>query len=211
MKLIFASLLLVVLVAVGAGLLLLSRQDAHDAVIQAELAGARFVYARAYARDEVTAAGGLSDRLSFIAAFPGFSPLAARDRAAKNRVALTITPKDDTLDPAERPARLYARFLTPETKDGPGGLVLRDFEPASPYDFERLYVAPPDGRAFFARCPKSENGAPDEGCLTVFRTGGVDVELRYAPELLEQWDALIDGARNFVARLTAPPGRKKRG
>lgn len=207
MRLVLASLLLVALLALGVTLLLW-RDDAPGSAVQAELAGVKFVFARAFARDEATAAGGLSDRLSFIAAFPRFTPFTAKDR--KGRVTLTITPKDDALDPAERPARLYARFLTPETKEGPGGLVLREFDQGSPYDFERLYIAPPDGASFFARCPKPESGTPDEGCLTVFRAGALDVELRYAPDLLEQWDALIEGARNFVARMTAPAKKRRK-
>jgi hypothetical protein len=131
-----------------------------------------------------------------------------KDRAAASSVAITLTPRDDGLDPSERPAKLYARFLTPETHEGPGGLVLRHFEPGSPYDSEELLIAPPDGRTFFARCPKTDAGAPGEACISVFRNGGLDVELRYPPALLEHWDALIDGAQALIAKMT--PRRKKR-
>lgn len=211
MKLLVASALLVIALALGGLLLFVSREEAPDAVVQAELAGVKFAFSRAYARDDATGAGGLSDRLSFLVAFPTFKPLAAKDRGSAAAIALTLTPKDEGLDPGERPAKLYARFLTPETLEGPGGLVLRHFEQGSPYDSEELLIAPPDGATFFARCPKQEAGAPGEACISVFREGGFDVELRYSPALLERWDALYDGAQALVSRLSATraPNRKR--
>ncbi|WP_442754726.1 hypothetical protein ACNHKD_17300 [Methylocystis sp. JAN1] len=208
MRLIVASALLAIVLAFGATLLFLAREEAPKALIQAELAGAKYSYARAYARDESTGAGGLTDHLAFIASFPQFTPLSAKDRAAASHVAITLTPKDDGLDPSERPAKLYARFLAPETLEGPGGLVLRRFEQGSPYDSEELLIAPPDGRSFFARCPKPDAGAPGEACISVFREGELDVEMRYPPALLEHWDALYDGARALIAKMTSR--RRKR-
>jgi hypothetical protein len=210
MKTIFATALLLILCAVAAGWLYLSREEAPDRLVQAEIGNAKFLYARAYARDGATGAGGMADRLSFVASFPSFGPLKEKDRAAR-AVTLTLTPRDDGLDPGERPAKLYARFLTPETVEGPGGLVLRRFEQGTPYDTEELFIAPPDGRGFFARCPKPQSGAPGEACLSIFRNGALDVEVRYPASLLEHWETLIDGARALVAKFTAePPRRKKR-
>jgi hypothetical protein len=208
MRLIIASALLVIVLAIGAFMLFVAREEAPETLIQAELAGVKFSYARAYARDDATGAGGLSDHLAFIVSFPKFAPLAAKDRAATPAVAITLTPKEEGLNPSERPAKLYARFLTPETLEAPGGLVLRHFEQGSPYDSEELLIAPPDGRTFFARCPKPDAGAPGEACISVFREGALDVELRYPPALLEHWDALSDGAHALLARMTAR--RKKR-
>lgn len=210
MKLLIASALLVIALALGAVLVFVMRDEAPDALVRAELAGVKFSYARAYARDDSTGAGGLADRLSFVAAFPSFKPLSAKDRASTAAVALTLTPKDDGIDPSERPAKLYARFLTPETLEGPGVLVLRRFDQGSPYDSEELYIAPPDGRDFFARCPKQEAGAPGEACISVFREGGFDVELRYAPALLERWETLYEGAQALVSKMTAARARKKK-
>ena len=192
----------------AAAYLWLARGESGADVVEAELAGVKFAYARAYARDDSTAAGGVSDRLSFVASFPKFAPLAARDRAAA-AVTLTVTASDDGLDPAERPSKLYARFLAAEATTGPGGLVLRRFEANSPYDFEALYIAPPDGRNFFARCPKvASNDVPNQ-CLSVFRRGAHDVELRFSPDLLEHWDELSGGARALLARMTGRTGRAK--
>ncbi len=196
MKYAFPILLLAL---VGSGLALITREQASDSVL-ADLGGVKFAYTSDYARDETTAAGGLSDRLAFLVSFPRFLPPdGARDR--QKLVKVTLTPADEGLDPRERPSKLYARFLTPEALEGPSGLVLRRFEAESPYDSEELFLAPPDGRSFFARCPKAQVGAPAEGCLSVFRTGPVDVELRYPPELLEHWDALYEGARTLLSRM----------
>lgn len=201
-SLIFAFLLLIIAFGVG-GALILARKEAPSSVVRAQLAGSKFAYTRAYARDEATAAGGLSDRLAFIASFPGFAPPRPDQRDAAP-IMLTLTPRDDGLDPQERPAKLYARFLTPETFRGPGGLVLRLFEDSSPYSSEELLVAPPDGRAFFARCPRPQLGAPGEGCLSMFRMGAIDVELRYPAAYLDRWDALYDGARALLALMQRP-------
>ncbi len=210
MKLLLA-LVFSALLAVAGLHFLLSPEGEGRKIVEAEIAGVKFVYARGYARDETTGAGGLSDRLAFVASFPAFTPLTAKQRAAVvPAVALTVTPKDDSLDPAERPGKLYARFLTADALSGPGGLILRRFEQGSPYDSEDLFIAPPDGRTFFARCPKSQNGATSEGCLSVFREGDFDVELRFASGFLEHWDALYDGARGLLSRMTKAAARKKR-
>ncbi len=198
------------LIVAGAALGLLMWRDASpERRVEADMAGAHFVYAQGFARDDMTAAGGIADRLSFVAAYPDFAPLAPRDRLGPSAVVITFSPKDDNPDPADRPATLYARFLAEETASGPGGLIQRHFEASSPYDLEQLYLAPPDGRDFFARCPKPD-GAVNDTCLSVFRAGAIDVELRYAPALLEHWDALYDGARGLLARMTARRAKKAR-
>jgi hypothetical protein len=205
-----ALIALIVAAAVAGGVYLwISQGGSGDDAVEAELAGAKFTYARAYARDEATAAGGLSDRLSFVVSFPKFAPLSTRARSTPS-VTMTVTPKDEGLDPSDRPAKLYARFLSADATTGPGGLVLRRFEPDSPYDYEQLYVAPPDGRAFFARCPKAQTGEVPDTCLSIFRHGVFDVELRYAANLLEHWDVLYEGARGLLARMTGRPAHAKR-
>jgi hypothetical protein len=197
----------------GAGLYGVSRvTDAPSARIEANIAGRRFSYKRAYARDPATAAGGLEDRLAFAVAFPDFAPLAPARAALSSRavaernqktILITLSAADDSMDPAERPGRLYSRFLEGDAATGPGGLIVRQFESGSPYQLEQLFLAPPDGRAFFARCPKQMPPADAalDLCLTFFRTGSLDVELRFAASLLEHWESLIDDARHFIASI----------
>ncbi len=195
------------IMAAAASFFFLPPSDPPDRVVRAEIAGVKLSFARAYARDGATAAGGVSDRLIFIASFPEFSPVSETDRGGSQVVTLTLTPRDEGLDPQERPSKLYARFLTPETFTGPGGLVLRRFEAGSPYQSEELFIAPPDGRAFFARCPAPQTGTLGESCLSVFRMGPIDVELRYPASLLEQWDTLDEGRRSLLSQMRAASGR----
>ena len=122
---------------------------------------------------------------------------------------MTVTPKDEGLDPTERPAQLYARFLDRETLEGPGGLILRHFEASSPYDLEELYIAPPDGRSFFARCPKPARRDAGKSCLSMFRDGGIDVELRYRAGAARPLGRVFDGAHALLARMTAAAQRKR--
>ncbi|MGA8173025.1 MAG: hypothetical protein WB816_19650 [Methylocystis sp.] len=221
MRLFLASLALLAFLGAGAYVLLRADADSSAARIEANIADARFVFDPALARDEATAAGGFVDRLAFVVAFPDFASPPRAEKApsperlaerARGNVLITVSLKDDGVDPADRPMRLYARFLEAETVAGPGGLVMRRFEQGSPYDLEQLYVAPPDGRDFFARCPKpaSNGDGPGEMCLSLFRVDGLDVELRFAPELLENWEVLNEGARAFVARIRAGDAGKNR-
>lgn len=190
-------------IALAVGATFLTRGRTPDPVVHGVLAGREFVYARAYARDDATAAGGAVERLSFLAN-ANFAPVTEKDPRA---LTLNLTPKEDGPDPGERAATLYARFLSPVTQDGPEGLVRRQFEAGSPYDFEELYLAPPDGRRFYARCLKPPVSAPNEACLSMFRAGGFDVELRYPASLLGEWDELYDRARKFIRQITAKPAR----
>ena len=198
------------LILVGA-LALQHRFDDANRFVEAQIGEQRFAYAASYARDEATAAGGRSDRLAFAAVFPDFAP-AFRATAPREMVFVTLTPRDDGVNPAERPEKLYARFLEGDAWIGPGGLIMRRFEQNSPYDLEQLYVAAPDGRDFFARCPKpaSDGAASAELCFFVFRVDGLDVELRFPPAQLENWETLNEGARAFLGRVRASDAGKRR-
>lgn len=202
-----ALAILLLAIVTGSALALLMAKERAGRLVHAEFAGLKFVFDSAYARDDVTAGGGLSDRLAFLVSFPSFGPPSTADGEI---IRMTLSPIGDAPDPEDRPAKLYARFLTAETLEGPGGLVLREFEPDSPYETEELLLAPPDGRAFFARCPKPQLGAPGEGCLSVFRAGPIEVELRYPPAILERWDALYEGSRGLLGRMQAQPKRSGR-
>ncbi|HXY58915.1 MAG TPA: hypothetical protein VEH76_10070 [Methylocystis sp.] len=206
--------LLLLLALVAALFLVETSEDAPDAPVETAIGAAHLIYPRGYARDEASAVGGLTDRLSLMAELPDFTPPRGKgSKAGQNPqndvVLITISAKDDSLDPKDRPRGLYARFLESRVWVGPEGLILRRFEQGSPYDLEELYIAPPDGRTFFARCPKpGETEAAADFCLFVFREDDLDVELRFAPALLEHWEALTEGAHAFLARIRAP--REKR-
>jgi hypothetical protein len=211
MRLMFLIALLFACLAAGAYSILRLTESAPSAHVEAEIGDARFSYQKAYARDAATAVGGLEDRLAFAVAFPNFSPLnppnasmSPREPAERRQktIFITVTLADDGINPADRPARLYSRFLEGEAVTAQGGLIMRQFESGSPYQLERLFLAPPDGRAFFARCPKQLSTDPAlDLCLSIFRVKTLDVELRFASTLLEHWENLIDQTRNFIASI----------
>lgn len=218
MRLFLVALLVALLVA-GAYRVARKSDAAEPTIVAASLGDVRLAYSPAYARDESTRYGGALDHLSFIAVVPDFAPpqkpsADPRRRAAEEldpmRVFVTIAPREEALDPAERPARLYARFLESEVWSGPGGLVVRRFEPGSPYELEQLYLAPPDGQAFFARCPRRDAGflgsAP---CLWALRWKGLDVEARFSSTLLRDWEELASGLRAFLASIDAATARPR--
>lgn len=219
MRFLLACIALLVCLAAAALGLWGSREDDRRRIVESDIADAHFAFSAAYARDEATAVGGFTDRLAFAARFPDFTPqglavqaLASNKLAERvqNTVFVTISMKDEAIDPMERPTRLYARFLEGDAWTGPGGLVMRRFEQGSPYDLEQLFIAPSDGRGFFARCPKPRPPEPGlvDTCLSIFRIGALDVELRYAPALLEHWEELFDGAQAFVDRIRSGGGKK---
>lgn len=206
------SALVLLLLAVGA-YRATRRSPAGPAFVAASVAGAPFSYPLALARDGTTRMGGEVDHLAFLVVFPDFAAappvnvdpkIRAAQEQDENRVFILVAPKDETIDPAARPSRLYARFLEGEVLAAPGGLMMRRFEAGSPYELELLYLAPPDGSTFFARCPKPEAGfmgaAP---CLWALRRGALDVELRFSPALLEHWERLAEGTLAFLRSVEA--------
>ncbi|MBI3275210.1 MAG: hypothetical protein HYZ60_04560 [Methylocystis sp.] len=215
-------ILLLVSFLVGAAAFGVSRlrDSAPQPNVEADVAGGHFSFPSAYARDAATASGGSADRLAFAVAFPDFSPLEPASalltpRALTERdqriVFITVSPPDEAIEPAERPSRLYARFLEGDVWSGPRGLIMRRFERGSPYELEQLYIAPPDGRTFFARCltPHPAEKTPPEMCFSIFRIKSFDVELRFAPLLLQHWDTLNEGARDFIDRIGAGDDDKR--
>jgi hypothetical protein len=204
------------LVLVAAGFYRASRHETQPrAIVAASVDGARFSYPFAFARDGATRMGGAQERLAFVTRFPDFAPLSPASANSKHRpepapdpteVFIIVASKDDAIDPAERPSKLYARYLESDVFAAPGGLMLRRFEAGSPYELEQLYLAPPDGALFFARCPKREAGfmgaAP---CLWALRRGALDVEVRFSPSLLENWSRIVEGTQGFLRRIEAAP------
>lgn len=153
--------------------------------------------------------GGPLDRLDLVASWPSFGTprLVTRDESGKARPApfahnltIAIMPSDTTLDPSERTSQLYGRFLEPDVWSNPGGLVMRRFQPGSPYQGEELFATPPAGREFAARCPAADQGNGAERCLAILRSDGFDIEIGFDRSLLSHWRQLKDGVRTLLAR-----------
>ncbi|KAA2237049.1 hypothetical protein [Salinarimonas soli] len=125
-------------------------------------------------------------------------PLAAFGGGASGVVLVRIAPREGGAPPAERSALLYARFLSPVAASAEGGLIRREFRPGTPFEGEILYLAPPDGRAFAARCLPVRMGAARETCLAEIRSGAADITIRLAPEHLGSWQAVTRGLQRLA-------------
>ena len=168
----------------------------------ARLDAVRLVYPAALARAGAGRRGGALETLDLAATWPGLEPLPQRRPGAPEpaQVFISVRPQTAAIDPAERPVKLYARFFAPEIWSEPGGLVMRRFEPGSPYAREELFLVPPEGRAFSARCTRPAqpaDGLP-ETCVSQMWIKGLEVQVRFAPALLPEWEALQGGARRLV-------------
>ena len=169
---------------------------------QATLGAVRLTYPAAMARTGDGRKGGALDALDLVAALPDFrvSPPQRPGLAQPALIFITLRAQEATPDPAGRPVQLYARFLSRESWSEAGGLTMRRFEPGSPYGREDLYIAPPEGRAFSARCTRPADppdGLP-ETCLGDMRLKGLDVQFRFSPAQLPEWEAIKAGMEKLV-------------
>lgn len=132
---------------------------------------------------------------------PAYVKLTPGTENAQQRVILiTLREQDAGLDPVDRLPRLYARFLVAGHWSHPGGLIVRRFEPKSPYQHEEIYLAPPEGRLFTARCmrPRQPHDGLPNNCIAQLRMAGLDVRLRFSPEHLANWENLMSGVRGLI-------------
>ena len=116
----------------------------------------------------------------------------------KAAVLVRVAPRDGALAPSERAPLLYARFLTPVAASAEGGLIRREFREGTPFEGEILYLAPPEGRAFSARCAPTRIGTPRETCLAGIRSGASDIRIRLAPEHLKDWQSVTRGLQRLA-------------
>ena len=178
-----------------------------SAAIAATVGASTFVLPGGYFRWD-SHVGGRLERVSLAAFYPNFAPAGdLRDVAGATDLAerhdrlvfITINQADAALDPADRPIKLYARFLDQNAWTHPGGLIARDFLAGSPFEGEELYFAAPEGREFAARCGKPDQRRTTPNfCVDDFRLGDLDIELRFSANLLSEWAKLIAGARGLV-------------
>jgi hypothetical protein len=201
---------LIVAGALGAGGYVMStRKPEEPGVRTLSLRGAAFTLPSGYFR--AGAEGG--ERIDLAAFYPNFTPAGqTRDIAVdtdlgeryQRVVFITLTPADESLDPAERTARLYARFLETDGWTQPGGLIARAFQEGSPFEGDELYYVAPEGREFAARCSRPSQTRPTPNtCIADYRDHDLDVEVRFPAGLLSEWRLLVDGANGLIAQARA--------
>lgn len=124
------------------------------------------------------------------------------DHALEKALLLTITVQDKSIEPSTRVRQLYARFLSSTAWASAGDLVLRRFAAGTPYEDEDLYISPPDGQDFWARCKRQDGLEPiAEGCLSEFRIGNLDIQAKFSKSVLPQWKPLTAAIRESVADM----------
>ncbi len=177
-------------------------------IVEASVGAAKFAILSSFLRP-ASRQDGPATAIEAALFFPDFTPAGDfsditgttdLDQRLAETVFLVISKPDPRLDPAERTARLYERFLDETSWSQPGGLIARAFVDNSPFRGDELYFTAPEGREFAARCRKPDPSAVTPNtCQADMRMGDVDVEIRFSAALLSEWRRLRDGARAFVA------------
>lgn len=162
-----------------------------------------------YMRRGPQRAGGLLERADLILQWPDFraAELVTRDADGNPGPARTADHLLVSLraaegaDPAHHAVALYGRFVESDAWTSGTGLVMRRFKPGSPYADEELFISPPDGGEFTARCPRQTvEGSVNGRCLAQFRVGALDMTVNFDATLLGDWQHLRDGVVKFAAR-----------
>ncbi|MFV0280137.1 MAG: hypothetical protein ACK5JM_05160 [Rhodoblastus sp.] len=187
------------------------RASQKQPLVASTIGDVTLVYAPAYARFGGGQSGGRFETLELAATFPDFrpageaaTPLAEADGSRKKAlVFFTFSPADRKIAPADLVGTLYSRFLEPGVEETEDGLIKRAFQDSSPYAGEDLYFAPPEGRAFAARCarPTQPSDGLPETCIGLFREGNLDISIRFGHALLDRWEKLGSGARALVQTM----------
>jgi hypothetical protein len=180
--------------------------------LEVEIGSVRLRLDRALARFDDQRRGGRLDRLDLAVLLPDFRPAGRlsdlgvplnSSELSKKMVFLSLTLPEGNVDPADRFVKLYARFLSPDQSEGPAGLVKRQFESNTPFADADLYLSPPEGRQFAARCQhRPVEGPLPDICLWEFWRDGIAVHLRFSPAALADWQGLKARSEALVASLT---------
>ena len=183
-------------VAVGALILALAAVDlggfwirrnalAADAPALAELAGRAVSVPAAW-----LARAPEPGRLDLAIPFPS-----AAGRA-EERLFVTATPAEG---PTPGLGPHHARFLSAVARSHPSGLLQRRYRNGTPFEGEELYLSPPDGALFAARCAPAKSEAEEgPGCLAELRLDGLDLRVRFPAARLVAWEAILATLRRTL-------------
>lgn len=174
----------------------------------------RLTLDRAMLRDVALRDGGAVNRLDLVLTWPDFR--GAGTMAATTGADLIFVAIEDSalrqrsaseIDPVEQPVLLYSRFLERDAWQNPGGLIMRRFRAGTPYEGEELYLSAPDERNFAARCPRQirADGLPEDLCLWQTRANGLELQVRFLPRYLVQWQHLAAHVRALTQGVSTRP------
>jgi hypothetical protein len=167
-----------------------------------EVAGQQLMIDPAFVRRPNDLLHRQHEEFELVTALPDLEPAAHHlaQVASEDIVVLALRGKDARLEPAEKPARLYARFLRQDEEPVADGLIARRFKTGSPYEGEVLIMTPPEGRLFWARCILRKTEAA-QMCLSEVRSENLDVTLRLSDTQLAQWEMITQRLHQLVAAL----------
>lgn len=162
------------------------------------IGGTAFILPSPWVHSRSRAADG-REQAELVAPWADLADPSPQPGASEQLIFVTLTPADAVLAPSERPANLYARFVSASALPSDGGLIRREFRDGTPFEGETLFVAPPDGRAFSARCALAAEGdRAGANCLAEFRLGQVDVQMKFPTPLLAHWAVLTGSLRRAL-------------
>lgn len=122
----------------------------------------------------------------------------------RGQVYISLSPSEDTLDPAKRFAAIYQRFLDQSVLSAPQGLTGRRFLAESGYDGEELFYDPVSPTAYFTRCAAPIADQPSI-CLRELRLGDkLDITYRFPRDALIQWRRLDQTIMALLGAIGAP-------
>jgi hypothetical protein len=142
-----------------------------------------------------TARHGDMERISLRMPLSSLIPEELADQEAM--IALVFTTSDASIAPSERVKMLYARFLSSEAAPASGGLIRRQFKSGTPYEGETLFLSPPEGRAFAARCPTAESAGGELNCFAEIRHAGFDIQIQLAKRDLVSWEKITTRVKDL--------------
>lgn len=198
--------------ALGANATLLLRGPSGPAMPQGqariELSRFSLTVPQALIRDRTQMAGGRLDRLDIavnITNFQALPPPSAEDPYRPMPDRLTVILSAHRGDPvaADLFQTVYARFLSRETWSNPGNLVMRRFRQGTPYEDRELYLGVGARRPFVALCPIDAH-RETEPCVTSFRVGDLEAELRFHARHLPEWRRIMQDTAGLVEGLLEP-------
>jgi hypothetical protein len=123
--------------------------------------------------------------------------------------SVLLRQSEGEIDPKDRLALIWQRYLKSAPFQGPRGLEGHIFAPNSPYDGEVLFTDPSDPRKFAVRCLQATSTDQPEICLREVRIadGKVDLLVKFPRSWLTEWreiDSVVMGELNSAIAQQQP-------
>jgi len=153
--------------------------------------------------------GGLVTAVDLLLLWPtldGFSEERARefrdDAPRSPLIFVTITEAQTPLDSTARLDDIYSRHFVGRPFSGPGHLIGRHMDSASPYRGEVIYYQPRVEEPYVVRCLAEETEDIPATCLREVNIGhGLTMLYRFDPTWLGEWPTMDKRLREIAAGL----------